>query len=95
VFIDEVDDPVAFYTRELVRGLDGTPRQIHRRLQYAIDRRLTAVKTYWPSRSAVYATRRHWSFSIRRVGRGGSNSRRSSRRCRHDRTCSSWMTYTI
>jgi hypothetical protein len=40
VFIDELDDPVAFYTRELVRGLDGTPRQIHRRLQYAIDRRL-------------------------------------------------------
>ena len=40
VFIDDVEDPVAFYTRELQRGLDGVPRAIHRRLQYAVDRRL-------------------------------------------------------
>ena len=26
VFIDDVDDPVGFYKRELERGLDGTPR---------------------------------------------------------------------
>ena len=39
VFIDEVDDPVGFYKRELERGLDGTPRRLHRRIQFALDRR--------------------------------------------------------
>ena len=39
VFIDDVDDPVGFYTRELKSGLSGAPRGLHKRLAFAIDRR--------------------------------------------------------
>ena len=38
VFIDDVDDPVGFYTRELKGGIGGAPRGLHRRLMFAIDR---------------------------------------------------------
>ena len=40
VFIDDVDDPVGFYKSELERGLEGVPRHLHRRIQFAIDRRV-------------------------------------------------------
>lgn len=40
VFIDDVDDPVGFYTRELKSGLSGMPRGLPKRLAFAIDRRL-------------------------------------------------------
>ena len=39
VFIDDVDDPVGFYTRELKGGLSGAPHGLHKRLAFAIDRR--------------------------------------------------------
>jgi hypothetical protein len=40
VFIDDVEDPVGFYTRELNGGLSSAPRGLHKRLAFAIDRRL-------------------------------------------------------
>jgi hypothetical protein len=40
VFIDDVEDPVGFYTRELRGGIASPPRGLHRRLAFAIDRRL-------------------------------------------------------
>ncbi|HEY2376374.1 MAG TPA: hypothetical protein VGH98_10410 [Gemmatimonadaceae bacterium] len=40
VFIDDVEDPVGFYTRELRLGLSGAPRGLWRPLIFAIDRRL-------------------------------------------------------
>lgn len=40
VFIDDIEDPVGFYTRELKGGLSGMPRGLHKRLAFAIDRRL-------------------------------------------------------
>ena len=39
VFIDDVDDPVGLYTRELKTGISGAPRKIRDRLVFAIDRR--------------------------------------------------------
>lgn len=40
IFIDDVEDPVGFYTRELKGGLSTAPRGLHKRLAFAIDRRL-------------------------------------------------------
>lgn len=39
VFIDDVDDPVSLYTRELKRGLSRPPRGVRERLTFAFDRR--------------------------------------------------------
>ena len=40
IFIDDVEDPVGFYTRELKSGIASAPRGLHKRLAFAIDRRL-------------------------------------------------------